>query len=59
MYGGLDLSARLDLTALVLAAEDDERRIHLKPLAWTPEKTLMTRTQRDGRRMMPGTGRAC
>ena len=23
-------------------------RIHLKPLAWTPEKTLMTRTQRDG-----------
>jgi phage terminase large subunit-like protein len=48
VYGGLDLSARLDLTALVLAAEDDARRIHLKPLAWTPEKTLMTRTQRDG-----------
>ena len=48
VYGGLDLSARLDLTALVLAAEDDAQRIHLKPLAWTPEKTLMTRTQRDG-----------
>jgi phage terminase large subunit-like protein len=48
VYGGLDLSARLDLTAIVLAAEDDNRRIHLKPLAWTPEKTLLTRTQRDG-----------
>lgn len=48
VYGGLDLSARLDLTALVLAAEDDERRIHLKPMAWTPEKTLLTRMQRDG-----------
>jgi phage terminase large subunit-like protein len=48
VYGGLDLSARLDLTAIVLAAEDDEKRIHLKPFAWTPEKTLMTRTQRDG-----------
>ena len=48
VYGGLDLSARLDLTAMVLAAEDDAKRIHLKPLAWTPEKTLLTRTQRDG-----------
>jgi phage terminase large subunit-like protein len=48
VYGGLDLSARLDLTALVLAIEDDHGRIQLKPLAWTPEKTLMTRTQRDG-----------
>ena len=48
VYGGLDLSARLDLTAIVLAAEDNAKRIHLKPLAWTPEKTLMTRTQRDG-----------
>jgi phage terminase large subunit-like protein len=48
VYGGLDLSARLDLTGLVLAAEDDEARIHLKALAWTPERTLMTRTQRDG-----------
>jgi phage terminase large subunit-like protein len=48
VYGGLDLSARLDLTALVLAVEDDAGAIHLKPMAWTPEKTLMTRTQRDG-----------
>ena len=48
VFGGLDLSARLDLTALVLACEDDGGRIHLKPFAWTPEKTLLTRTQRDG-----------
>jgi phage terminase large subunit-like protein len=48
VFGGLDLSGRLDLTALVLAVEDDAGRIHLKPMAWTPEKTLLTRTQRDG-----------
>jgi len=48
VYGGLDLSARLDLTAIVLAAEDDAQQIHLLPIAWTPERTLMTRTQRDG-----------
>jgi phage terminase large subunit-like protein len=48
VYAGLDLSARLDLTAMVLAVEDDQARIHLKALAWTPEKTLMTRTTRDG-----------
>jgi phage terminase large subunit-like protein len=48
VYAGLDLSARLDLTAIVLAAEDGAQRIHLMPIAWTPEKTLMTRTQRDG-----------
>ena len=48
VYGGLDLSARLDLTALVLAIEDDAGAIQVKPFAWTPEKTLMTRTQRDG-----------
>jgi len=48
VYAGLDLSARLDLTAFVLVAEDDQGRIQVKPLAWTPEKTLLTRTQRDG-----------
>jgi phage terminase large subunit-like protein len=48
VFGGLDLSARLDLTAFVLAAEDDRGRMHLKPLAWTPEKTLALRTARDG-----------
>jgi phage terminase large subunit-like protein len=47
VYAGLDLSARLDLTAMVLAVEDDARRMHLLPLAWTPEKTLATRATRD------------
>ena len=47
VFAGLDLSARLDLTALVLAAEDDSGNIHLLPVAWTPESTLAARTQRD------------
>lgn len=47
VYGGLDLSARTDLTALVLAAEDDEHRVHLKAYAWTPEETIEARTHRD------------
>ena len=29
VYGGIDLSARIDLTALVLAAEDDDGNVHL------------------------------
>jgi phage terminase large subunit-like protein len=47
VYAGLDLSARLDLTAMVLAAEDDGGTIHLMPMAWTPESTIPTRTLRD------------
>jgi len=47
VYGGLDLSARTDLTALVWAVEDDEGVIHLWPKAWTPADTLQERTQRD------------
>ena len=31
VFGGLDLSARVDLTALVLAVEDDAGVLHLKP----------------------------
>lgn len=48
VHGGLDLSARLDLTAFCLAAEDDKGRIHIKAYGWTPEKTLPLREQRDG-----------
>lgn len=47
VYGGLDLSARTDLTALVLAAEDDLGNVHLRPFAWTPRDTLASRTIRD------------
>ena len=47
VYGGIDLSARTDLTGLVWAAEDDDGVIHLLPRAWTPDDTLVTRAQRD------------
>jgi phage terminase large subunit-like protein len=47
VHAGLDLSARLDLTAMVLAAQDDAGTIHLLPLAWTPERTVVTRGLRD------------
>jgi phage terminase large subunit-like protein len=45
--GGLDLSARVDLTALVLACADDAGNVHLKPVAWTPIGTIEERTRRD------------
>ena len=43
VYGGIDLSARTDLSALVLAAEDDGGIVHLLPRAWTPAETLAER----------------
>lgn len=45
--GGLDLSARTDLTALVLATEADDGVVELMPFAWTPQETLAQRVQRD------------
>ena len=47
VYGGLDLSARLDLTAAVFAAEADDGTVHLLPIAWTPEGTIEERTHID------------
>lgn len=47
VYGGLDLSARADLTALVLAAADDEDRLHLWPFVWTPQESIADRAERD------------
>ena len=47
VYGGIDLSARADLTALVWAAEDDDGNVHLLPRAWTPSDTLAERVLRD------------
>jgi len=44
---GLDLSARVDLSALVMAAEDDDGIIHLMPRIWTPDDTLDARAIRD------------
>lgn len=46
VYGGLDLSLTTDLTALVLAAEED-KVIHLLPIFWTPEATLVERSKKD------------
>lgn len=47
VYGGLDLSARTDLSALVLAVEDDAGNVHLFPRVWTPGDTLPERALRD------------
>lgn len=46
VYGGLDLSARTDLTAFVLLAWY-EGRWHVRVLFWTPEKGLADRANRD------------
>lgn len=47
VYGGIDLSARTDLSAAVLAAEDDAGIVHLLPRLWTPADTLAERVTRD------------
>jgi phage terminase large subunit-like protein len=47
VYGGLDLSTRTDLSALVLADADDEGNVHLFPRIWTPADTLTERGIRD------------
>lgn len=46
-YGGLDLSAREDLTSLVLACDDAEGFTHVLCWAWTPLDTLTQRAARD------------
>lgn len=46
VYGGLDLSARTDLTALVLAYKWGEDW-HVRPFFWTPEVGLHDRAKRD------------
>ncbi|MDR6298264.1 hypothetical protein QE407_003618 [Pantoea dispersa] len=46
-YAGLDLSARNDLTALVIAGEADDGVWDVFPFFWTPEKTLEERTRTD------------
>jgi phage terminase large subunit-like protein len=46
-FVGLDLSARQDLTAMAIVAEDAAGKIHVKVHAWTPAGTLMERARRD------------
>jgi phage terminase large subunit-like protein len=47
VYAGLDLSARNDLTALVMIAQDDEGRWNVRPEFWCPEVGLSDRARRD------------
>jgi len=44
---GIDLSTRQDLSAIVLAAMDDEGVIHLEPHCWLPEDTVMEHIRTD------------
>lgn len=46
VYAGLDLSARTDLTALVLVAFF-EGRWHVRPFFWTPAEGINERSRRD------------
>ncbi len=47
VYAGLDLSARTDLTALVLVSQDDADVWQVVPYFWTPEIGLADRARRD------------
>lgn len=48
VYGGLDLSARRDITAFVISVEDPETgEVHVKCYAWTPEEGLKARAKTD------------
>ncbi len=47
VYGGLDLSARTDLTSLVLTARDAEGFLHTHCYAWTPKEGVVDRSKRD------------
>lgn len=46
IYGGLDLSARTDLTALCLVHKQEDRW-HCHSYFWTPEEGLLERAKRD------------
>jgi phage terminase large subunit-like protein len=47
VFGGLDLSARVDLSAIVWGVEDDDGNVHMKCRVWTPEETMHERAARD------------
>jgi phage terminase large subunit-like protein len=47
VYGGLDLSARQDLTALVLVTRDAANEWHVRPYFWAPAVGLVERARRD------------
>ena len=47
VYAGLDLSAKNDLTALVLTCKDGDGVWHVLPYFWTPSEGLRERADRD------------
>lgn len=47
VYGGLDLSSRQDLTALVLVARGADGFLHVKPHFWMPAEGLAEKAKRD------------
>lgn len=47
VFGGLDLSARTDLTGFVLIGRDADQIVHVHPYFWTPEIGLHDRAKRD------------
>jgi phage terminase large subunit-like protein len=47
VFGGLDLAAKTDLSAMVLCCADDDMNVHMWPMCWTPGDTLMARAARD------------
>lgn len=48
VYGGLDLSARRDITSLVLSVMDSETgEVHVMPFCWTPEEGLLEKSRVD------------
>ena len=48
VYGGLDHSARRDITSLVISVEDPEtQEVHVKCYAWTPAEGLKERSKTD------------
>jgi phage terminase large subunit-like protein len=47
VFGGLDLSARTDLTSLILIAKDASGIWHVASYFWTPAQGLMDRARRD------------
>ncbi len=47
VFAGLDLSARTDLTALVIVGQDDDGVWQVQSHFWTPEQGLQDRARRD------------
>ncbi|WP_265331827.1 terminase TerL endonuclease subunit [Aggregatibacter aphrophilus] len=47
VYGGLDLSARTDLTSLVLTAKEHNGKTNVYSFFWTPEVGIEDRAKRD------------